>query len=115
MTSPRAPLIGLPTLRLSSWASSSLLRLIRSASLASDRPRLPAAQFAQPLRSSKAAVRRRDRALDVLAAALRGRGMTRPLAGLTTSKVWPSAASTVSPPMTMRAVVGGERSSVVMA
>ena len=55
MTSPRAPLIGLPTLRLSSWASSSLLLLMRSASLASERPRLPAAQFAQPLRSSNAA------------------------------------------------------------
>ena len=31
---------------------------------------------------------------------------TAPVAGLTTSNVWPSAASTASPPMTIRAVVG---------
>ena len=55
MISPRAEVIGLPTFRLSSWASSSLCSLIRAASLASDRPRLPAAQDAQPLRSSNAA------------------------------------------------------------
>ena len=54
MTSPRAPLIGLPTLRLSSWASSSVCSLMRAANLASVRPRLPAAQLAQPLRSSNA-------------------------------------------------------------
>ena len=34
--------------------------------------------------------------------------MTAPVAGLTTSNVWPSAASTASPPMTMRAVVTAE-------
>ena len=49
------PEIGLPTFRLSSWASSSLCSLSRAANFASVRPRLPAAQFAQPLRSSKAA------------------------------------------------------------
>ena len=32
--------------------------------------------------------------------------MTLPVAGFMTSNVWPSAASTLSPPMTIRAVVG---------
>ena len=32
--------------------------------------------------------------------------MIEPVAGLTTSNVWPSAASTVSPPMTIWAAVG---------
>ena len=54
MISPRADVIGLPPLRLSSQASSSLFFLMRSASFESVRPRLPAAQFAQPLRSAKA-------------------------------------------------------------
>ena len=54
MISPRAPLIGLPTFRLSSCDSSSVWSLMSAANLASVRPRLPAAQFAQPLRSSKA-------------------------------------------------------------
>ena len=47
-------MIGLPTFRLSSQASSSLFFLIRSANFARVRPRFPAAQFAQPLRSSNA-------------------------------------------------------------
>jgi hypothetical protein len=55
MISPRAEVIGLPPLRLSSQASSSLFFLIKSASLARLRPRLPAAQAGQPLRSSNAA------------------------------------------------------------
>ncbi len=54
MISPRAPLIGLPTFRLSSWASSSVWSLMSAANFASVRPRLPAAQLAQPLRSSNA-------------------------------------------------------------
>ena len=74
MTSPRAPPIGLPTFRLSSQASSSVFFLIRSANLARVRPRLPAAQFAQPLRSSNALLRRGHGPVDVLAATERRRG-----------------------------------------
>ena len=101
MISPRALVIGLPTFWLSSWASSSVCCLMSAASLASERPRLPAAQFAQPLRSSNA-----------FCAAATARStssrppwgtvaITDPVAGSTTSNVCPSAASTVCPPMTI--------------
>ena len=103
MISPRAPVIGLPTFRLSSWASSSVFSLISAANLARLRPRLPAAQVAQPLRSSKAR-RAASTARSTSAGPPSGAvAMTAPLAGLTTSKVCPSAASTDSPPMTIRA------------
>jgi hypothetical protein len=36
--------------------------------------------------------------------------MTLPVAGFVTSNVWPSAASTLSPPITMRTVVGAPAS-----
>ena len=121
MISPRAPPIGLPTFRLSSQASSSLCFLIRSANLASVRPRLPAAQFAQPFGSSNAfcaAATARSTSSRPPSGAV---AMTLPVAGLTTSNVWPSAASTDSPPMIIRAVVGasvaaasGARWSVVI-
>ena len=45
MISPRAPVIGLPTFRLSSWASSSVFSLTSAANFASVRPRLPADHF----------------------------------------------------------------------
>src|SRR2546426_5286984 len=121
MISPREPVIGLPTFRLSSQDSSSLFFLIRSASFARLRPRFPAAQPAQPLRSSNAfwaaatarSTSSRPPSGDV--------AIVLPVAGLTTSKVWPSAASTDSPPMTIRVVVGvsvaaasGARCSVVI-
>ncbi len=112
MISPRAPEIGLPTLRLSSWASSSVWSLISAASLASARPRLPAAQVAQPLRSSnarRAASTARSTSAGPPCGAV---AMTLPVAGLTTSNVWPSAASTGSPPMIIRAAVGALGSAV---
>src|SRR5436309_135881 len=121
MTAPRAPVIGLPTFRLSSQASSSLDFLIRSASFARLRPRLPAAQLAQPLRSSNAfwaAATARSTSSRPPSGAV---AIVLPIAGLTTSNVWPSAASTDSPPITIRATVGpaaaasmGARCSVVM-
>ena len=113
MISPRAPLIGLPTFRLSSWASSSVWSLMRAANLARVRPRLPAAQLAQPLRSSKAfwaAATARSTSSRPPSGAV---AMTVPCAGSTTSNVWPSAASTVSPPMTMRVTVGATAASSV--
>jgi hypothetical protein len=70
--------------------------------LARVRPRLPAAQLAQPLGSSNAFW---AAATAASTSALPPRGavaMTAPLAGFTTSNVWPSAASTDSPPMTIR-------------
>ena len=115
MISPRAPVIGLPTLRLSSWASSSLCSLIRAASLASDRPRLPAAQVAQPLRSSNAvwaAATARSTSSRPPSGAV---AMTLPVAGSTTSNVWPSAASTDSPPMTMLRASSGRRPAGVVS
>ena len=115
MISPRAPVIGLPTFRLSSWASSSVLALMSAANLASVRPRLPAAQVAQPLRSSNAR-RAASTARSTSAGPPSGAvAMTRPVAGLTTSNVCPSAASTDSPPMTICARIGAsseERSRV---
>ena len=106
MISPRAPVIGLPTFRLSSWASASVLALISEANLASVRPRLPAAQVAQPLRSSNAR-RAASTARSTSAGPPSGTvAMTFPVAGLTTSNVWPSAASTDSPPMTIWARIG---------
>ena len=74
MISPRAPEIGLPTLRLSSWASSSVCSLMSAASLASDRPRLPAAQRRPALAVLERLLGGRDRPVDVLAPAQRGRG-----------------------------------------
>src|SRR5215207_6284034 len=114
MISPRAPPIGLPTLRLSSQASSSLFFLIRSASLARERPRLPAAQLAQPLRSSnalRAAATARSTSSRPPSGAV---AIVRPVAGSMTSNVWPSAASTASPPMSIRAAVGAAGSAVVV-
>ena len=106
MTSPRDDVIGLPTFAVSSWESSSLFCFTRAANFESVRPRLPAAQAAQPLRSSNAfwaaATARSTSSLPPSGA----RAMTLPVAGLTTSKVAPSAASTCSPPMTIRTVVG---------
>ena len=74
MTSPRAPVIGLPTLRLSSWASSSLCSLISAANLA----RRPAALAGGPGRPALAVLERglrgRDGPVHVLAPAQRRRG-----------------------------------------
>ena len=106
MISPRAPVIGLPTFRLSSWASSSVCSLIRAANLASVRPRLPAAQVAQPLRSSNARLAASTARSTSAGPPSGAVAMTPPVAGFTTSNVWPSAASTDSPPMTMRVVTG---------
>ena len=110
MTSPRAPVIGLPTLRLSSWASSSLCSLIRAANLDRIRPRLPAAQVAQPLRSSNAACAAATARSTSSRPPIGAVAMTAPVTGLTTSNVCPSAASTDWPPMTIsrgRRRVGG--------
>ena len=71
MTSPRAPVIGLPTLRLSSWASSSLCSLISVGELG----QRPPALAGRPVRPALAILERRlrgsDRPIDVLAAAQR--------------------------------------------
>jgi hypothetical protein len=98
--------IGLPTFWLSSWASSSVCCLISAASLDRLRPRFPAAQLAQPLRSSNAAwaaaTARSTSSLPPNGAV----AIVAPVAGLTTSKVCPSAASTDSPPMISCVAVG---------
>ena len=97
-------MIGLPVFLLSSSASSSVWSLTNAASLASVRPRLPAAQLDQPFGASNAAcaasTARSTSALPPSGAV----AIDEPVAGLTTSNVCPSAASTVSPPMTMRRV-----------
>ena len=114
MISPRAPVIGLPTLRLSSWASSSVWSLISAASLASDRPRLPAAHDAQPLRSSNAAWAAATARSTSSRPPCGTLAMTEPSAGSTTSNVWPSAASTGWPPTIICAVCTPARVSVVI-
>src|SRR3954451_2479381 len=106
--------MGLPTFRLSSWASSSECSLMSAASLARERPRLPAAHVAQPLRSSNAfcaAATARSTSSRPPSGAV---AMTLPVAGSTTSNVCPSAASTVSPPITICRACASCRVSVVM-
>ena len=95
MTSPRAPVIGLPTFRLSSWASSSLCSLMQGGELGER----PAALARGPVRPALAVLERGlrggDGPVDVLAAAERRGGHdARRWPGSTTSNVWPSAAST---------------------
>ena len=74
MISPRAPVIGLPTLRLSSWASSSVLRLDQRRELG----QRPAALAGGPGRPALAIVERApgrlDRPVDVRRSAERRRG-----------------------------------------
>ena len=105
MTSPRDEEIGLPVFRVSSQASSSLWLLTSAANLASVRPRLPAAHVAQPFGSSNAFwAASTARSTSVLPP--RGAvAITLPVAGLTMSKVCPSAASTDCPPIIIRRVL----------
>ena len=74
---------------------------MRAANFASVRPRLPAAQVLQPFGSSKAfraaSTARSTSALPPSGAV----AMTLAVAGFTISNVWPSAASTVWPPITI--------------
>ena len=122
MTSPRAPEIGLPTLRLSSWASSSSCCLTSALYFWSVRPRFAADQLDQPFGSSSA-LRAAATALSTSGLPPSGAvAMTLPVAGLTISNVWPSEASTCSPPMIIFArrmssvaVSAGVFCSIVMA
>src|SRR5256714_1253126 len=93
--------MGLPTLRLSSCASSSMCCFTRPLYFCSVRPRFAADQVDQPLGSSSA-LRAAATALSTSGLPPSGAvAMTLPVAGLTTSNVWPSEASTCSPPMTI--------------
>ena len=91
--------MGLPTFSRSIWASSSLVFLTRSANFWSVRPRLAADHFRRGRRTPF--VRRLDGAVDIGLAAQRDAGDDLARGGLVTSKVWPSSASTCSPPMSI--------------